>query len=89
MITIIHLFYFALSRVHKNTLQVQKQKYINTSLKTQNVLVSVLKVVRSVQFLMCLGREFQREWAATEKVLWPQVRCSVLCGGLWRFANVF
>ena len=35
--------------------------------------MSVLKVLTSVQSLMCLRREFQREGAATEKALSPQV----------------
>ena len=36
--------------------------------------MSVLKVLRSVQSLMCLGREFQREGAAAKKALSAQVR---------------
>ena len=40
--------------------------------------MSVLKVLSSVQSLMCLGRVFQREGAATEKALSPQVQCLVL-----------
>ena len=44
--------------------------------------MSVLKVFRSVQSLMCLGREFQREGAAIEKVLQPWIQCLVLCGAV-------
>ncbi|XP_073330109.1 B-cell receptor CD22-like [Pagrus major] len=44
-------------------------------------------VVRSVQSLMCVGRELQREGAATEKAVSPQVRCLVLCGGVRKFAS--
>ena len=40
--------------------------------------MSVLKVLSSVQSLMCLGRVFQREGPATEKALSPQVQCLVL-----------
>ena len=49
--------------------------------------MSVLKVLRSVQSLMCLGREFQREGAAIKKALSPHVRCLVLCGGMRKFAS--
>ena len=48
--------------------------------------MSVLIVMSSAQSLVCLGRLFQREGAATEKALSPQVRCSVLCGGVRKFA---
>ena len=40
--------------------------------------MSVLKVLSSVQSLMCLGRVFQREGAAAEKALLPRVQCLVL-----------
>ncbi len=33
------------------------------------------------QSRMCLVREFQSEWAASEKALSPQVWCLVLTGG--------
>lgn len=42
--------------------------------------MSDLKVDRLVQALMCLGSEFQREGAAMEKALSPQVRWLVLSG---------
>ena len=45
-----------------------------------------LKFERSVQSRICVGREFQREGAATEKALSPKVRCLVLGGGDRRFA---
>ena len=40
-----------------------------------------------MQSRICLGREFQREGAAAEKALSPQVRCLVLSGGVRRFAS--
>ena len=49
--------------------------------------MSVLKVLRSVQSLMCLWRELQRMGAATEKALSPQVQCLVLCDGVRKFAS--
>ena len=49
--------------------------------------MSALKVLRSVQSLMCLGREFQREGAATGKALLPQVQCLVQCGGVRKVAS--
>ena len=36
---------------------------------------------------MCLGKEFQRVGAATEKALSPKVRCLVLGGGVRRFSS--
>ena len=91
-IIIIRLFYIALFREHKDTLHVKKQKYknnphtqkreqlhIKSKLKKVSF-VSVLRVLKSVQFLVCLGREFQREGAAAEKALSPQVRCLLMCG---------
>ena len=49
--------------------------------------MSVLEVLSSVRSLMCLGRVIQREGAATEKALSPQVRCLVLGGGVRKFAS--
>ena len=50
-------------------------------------MVSVLKVVRSVQSLMCCGSEFQREGASMEKALSPQVQCLVHVGIERRLAS--
>ena len=92
--------YKALFRVHKDNLLVKKQNNKNNTLKTQKetsytlkailirwVLVIVLKIVSSVGSLMCLWREFQREAAATEKALSPQVWCLVLWGGGRKFVS--
>ena len=51
------------------------------------VLTNDLKVDRLVQSLMGLGSEFQREGAAMEKALSPQVRCLVLSGVDRRLAS--
>ncbi len=50
------------------------------------VLISVLNIDRSVQSQMCLGIEFQKEGAAMEKALSPQVGCLFLDGGDRRLA---
>ncbi|CAB1450546.1 unnamed protein product [Pleuronectes platessa] len=39
-----------------------------------------LKVDGALQSLMCWGREFQRERAAIEKALSPQIQSLVMCG---------
>ena len=51
------------------------------------VLSDDLKVDGLEQSRICLGRAFQREGAAMEKALAPQVRCLVLSGCERRFAS--
>ena len=63
------------THIHKK----REQLHIKSKLKKVSF-VSVLRVLMSVQFLVCLGREFQREGAAAEKALSPQVRCLLMCG---------
>ena len=101
IIIIIHLFYIVLFRYSKtlyrlkkkyknNTHEIEKKKRTGYTLKTilkRWDLVSVFKVLSSAQSLMCLGIVFQREGAATEKALSPQVQCLVLWGGVRRFAS--
>lgn len=54
----------------------------------RQVLRRYLKVGKSEQSRMGLGRKFQRVGAAMEETLSPLVRCLVLSGGETRFASV-
>lgn len=76
----------------------REMQCINCNLQSQNtqqweknlkrwVLRRAVKVDKSEQWLMWLGKEFQREGSATEKVLLPLVQCLILSGVERRLAS--